>query len=321
MKAALLIFGDDDYTAVKTVAAWRRSFARKYSESSIITIEADLEPADFRAQLEAAVSSQSLFNDVNLIIVNNVFDLNDEKSEDLLLRSVKGANVNSHYVVLRHRGTPDKRRRLYKQLTDLAKKGVIDRQELVEPSIGERARWVKRYCGRYEVAISEEVLDLLLQRCVGQPFWMLVQRVELLVTVADGEIDESAVLTYVPTTNLAETFKITDALAARDARLALKRALSLLLARQPKVEELVANFGAIAWVVRTMLVLKEGVDVSSIHPNVNRKLQPLLARWQLSELKELLLNLAELDFKVKNGLSEQVWAIEGAILSAAFGNE
>lgn len=315
MNNAFLFYGDDDYTITKTVQKWCDLFIAKHSEVAINRLDAEVDAERLEQELATAANTQSLFATLNLIILTNPFSISDEPVEQKLISLIETASPDTHVIILWQRQPIDKRRRLYKQLIALAAKKKLDIKEFREPKGNDLERWIKHFCHQRQVTISEDALALLQQRSLGLPLWTIAQRCELLTTVTDS-VEVDVVREYIPPINIADTFGITDALAARNLTGALKRGAPLLLARNAKLDELIPSFGAVAWLYRTLLLLKEQGAQAEVNPYVQRKLLPLVGRWSLDELKRGLVRAAELDWDVKTGKSEYQWAIEELIFRA-----
>ncbi|MDO8471942.1 MAG: DNA polymerase III subunit delta [bacterium] len=315
MNTAFLFYGDDDYTITKTVQKWCDLFIAKHSEVAINRLDAENDAERLEPELATAANTQSLFATLNLIILTNPFSISEEPVEQKLISLIETASADTHVIILWQRQPIDKRRRLYKQLLALSSTKKLEIKEFREPKGDDLERWIRHFYQQRQVSIDDDALNLLRQRSLGLPLWTIAQRCELLTTVTDAVTAET-VKEYIPPLNIADTFGITDALAARNLTGALKRGAPLLLARNPKLDELIPSFGAVAWLYRTLLLLKEQGAEAEINPYVQRKLQSLVGRWTLTELKQGLIRTAELDWAVKTGKSEYQWAIEELIFRA-----
>lgn len=314
-KAIQFFVGDDQYSAFQQLVAWRRAFRLKQSDHSVLSIDGEDNTAAVAGRLLEAAGSISLFSEVRLVVIRQPLAVSGAAEAALL--ALWRAAVPGQLVVLNwQRGLPDKRRRLYKEAERLVKEGLAVWQLFLQPSLAERGRWLNDLWRRLQVSAEPAAVEQLLARTAGQPLGILAQCAELLATVATATatntVTADSVNLYTPQFANADTFGVTDALAAGRLDEALRRAAPITMQPTVDLNAQLGLFGAQVWLIRSLLQIKTG-ERSRLNPYMVRKLAAAAARLDESTLRQLLTVAAQLDGEVKAGRKEGVWAIEELI--------
>lgn len=301
---------------------------QKYNDASLIQVDFDSELERVKAQLEEAIFSQTLFSSVKLVILKSWLEHREPKVEVLIKQLWSAAKVGELVVLNWLRGEPDRRLALTKEMYQLGQQGQAELHTFVEPKFSQRRQWIANYLAQQPVAITDEALSCLTEQLADYPLWSVASSCQVLATAVDVEpIDLALVKTYVTPVSQLETFAVTDKALAKQLSMALHELAPLSLARNPNITEAHALFGAVVWLIRTVLqlqLLREAqvpdqqlAKVAQLQPFVVNKIKSQLAGHSVAKMQSLLIRAGELEERVKSGNGDFVWAIEELVFAIA----
>jgi len=163
---------------------------------------------------------------------------------------------------------------------------------------------IKKRGGQIASAALKLLTDL-----VGNDLWQLSGEIDKLIAFARGaEITPERISALVKIKLDEDTFRLTDALAAKNRKLALKLVNDRLKSGTPALELL----GTIIWQFRNLLLVKSFMENNGaaypasrltyqlgLHPFVIKKTMGLAAAHQLAGLKQIYRRLLQIDYKIK----------------------
>ena len=258
-------------------------------------------------QLEEACKLVSLFEELKLVRVRNSFG----PHADAIASVLKAHNVQERsdlVLLVEELRTEAESKKAHKELAALFKKAKT--QESFTPLEGPALHaWIKAECKERGAEIKPDALSLLITR-VGNDSTTLIQEVEKLCNYAQGSIALHAVQALVPEDTTPRAFALSDAIAGRNRPVAFMLFQQELEAGQ-EPHRLLA---LLASQVRNLLTAKDlaGRSLNAAQIAVKAKLHPFVARkivqsaqlFTMEELKNMHLQLEEIEHQAKSGQAE-----------------
>ena len=178
------------------------------------------------------------------------------------------------------------------------------------------ASWAKKEFKKNEAVINSEAFKKLIAY-VGNDLWRLSGEINKLVNYRGGEEIKEEDIDLLVKANLdANIFKTLDALAQRDK----KTALWLIHEHLERGDNEMYLLSMLAYQIRNLIRLKDLIErgepyyslaqKSGLHPYVVKKSSEQLRNFTLDDLKKIYRRLAEIDFKIKVGLTDGPTAID-----------
>ncbi|MBU0732158.1 DNA polymerase III subunit delta [Patescibacteria group bacterium] len=287
----LFLTGEDTYRLQKRLEFLRQGFIAKYDKSglSVETLDgSDLKVEDF----QRAVMSQGLLATKRFVAVKDIFGANNALCEEVaeLLENVPEDTV----LVFTAEKIPAKEKVLSKKLK------AVDKVEKFDPLKGfQLHQFVQQEIKNLGGTIDKDAENYLVQ-AVGDDLWRMSQEIAKLVNY-DKRVTLKITEEFVPSAVDDNIFNFTDAIANKNAALALK-----LLHDQIKSG---ANefylLTMIARQVKILLQVKEtngeGLD---LHPFVIKKAAQQVGKFSAEDLKKLYNKLVDIDLKIKTSQAE-----------------
>ncbi len=160
--------------------------------------------------------------------------------------------------------------------------------------------WAKQFSNSLGIDLTGEALDFLISNC-DLDLWRLDSEIRKLANFKiNGVISKSQVEELAATSANYNIFRLTDALAKKNKKMALE-ALYLALDNGEKPTELL---GLLAWQIRNLLRFKSNPDKSSslkLHPFVLEKIRESAGFFSIDELNAILYKIIDLDLAFKTG--------------------
>ncbi len=210
----------------------------------------------------------------------------------------------------------DKRQKLVKTMQ---KQGML--MEFAQLKPWETDKWIKEQLASKGKSIDSSALALLVQR-IGHELPLLEQEIEKLdlYTGDNRQITEQDVASAV--TVMAETnvFKLVDKIGEKKPSEAIGLVRELTLKEQPvKILFLIAR--QFRLLIKMKSLLKDGLAVSEaskslkVHPFVGKKLSAQCKNFSYKELQTAIKEIQSIDYSIKTGQLEGVFALERLLLS------
>ncbi len=340
MKNNLFLFiGEETYLLHAQINEWKKAFIEKHGDINLDILDADEKPLN---EIMAAAIAAPFLADKRLIFIHNLPDKaktkaktknpdteseKDEKRDTELKKFEKNlAGIPDSSVVVFIQPNPDKRRSFYKKLVAMAEVkefNILQGKSLMQ--------WIQKEVESKKLAIDPDTAEYLIS-LTGQNLWRLSQEISKMASHSPNQpITKSLIDRVVTPTLEANIFSLTDALGAKDHRMAIQNLHRTMAAG----EHLIPVF---YMVVRQFRLLLQASSYMSNNPNGNctsfassLKINPFVARNTFSqlkhftsaELKDAYSRLLEIDFEMKtsrirtttDNQDELALAIERFILS------
>jgi len=311
-----LFFGEDDYTLKKRIAKIKAEFL-KQDPSGMGLVELGEEPT--LEKLQVAVSTVSFFGSKRLVI-SEAF-LGQKKLELEKLAVILQSISNEVDIIFVAPGKfKDK-----KVIALFGKHGKVE--EFVSLRPWELGKWIKDEVESKGAKITPPAIAKL-GAYTGPDLWRAHNEIEKLISYKhslstlrsekgqNAEITEEDVEKLVSAKLENNIFGFIDALAAKNAKRALKLLGDMILAG----EEEVSILGMIVFQARNLLVVKdllssgvsqqEIIKQTSLHPFVVQKSIAQSRNFTMEELKSIYKKLEQADIAIKTGQTEPKLALE-----------
>ena len=326
-----LFFGADDFTIREEIDKEKEKFDRKFGGLNIVDLDFEDNVSDEREKLSAlknALLADSLFGADKLIILKNFLGGQEKKetvknneAEKIILEYLDrpSQSVNLYFF---QKGSPDKRKKIYKKLAAMKKNNLAGMKEFIVPSGFKLNKWVENRVGLLGgkiIAPAVESLTLTLGKGLGQKgkggqmeeaydLWQVNNEVEKLVSFAGdrGIVAEDVNLLVKAKVDL-NIFKLIDAIGNRDK----KKAINLLYGQVENQANEIYLLTMFVYQFRNLLKIKDLLErgksiqeissLTKMHPFVIKKSVDQCRKFSLLELKKIYRKLLDAEIAMKSG--------------------
>ena len=296
-------YGDDTYRAWQKVKQIREKFRKEVDKSGFNTMLLDGAEMTLE-QFNEAVSQAGFLADKRLIVIKNIFDhkgLSKLKDDLIAYLNKQTDSSDENYLLFWQEGLPDKRSALFKKLSTY--KYVNEFEPLNNAKLN---TWTKAEIDKLGGKITPPALNLLTAN-VGNNLWQLSSEINKLVNYKNSQNIIEQDIELLTRGKVDENiFNLTDAIANKQPAKAIKL-LKDQLAQGANEQYLLTM---ILRQFRILLQLKSLVEINSsatdinkatgLHPFVIKKSLPLLAKYSMTDLKNIFNRLVQLDLDMKS---------------------
>jgi len=297
----IYLHGDDSYRSLQRLKTLKEGFIKKFDKSSLNVVILDKDKLEF-ADWQKAVAASGFLAQKRLIVIKNLItnkknkEVCQEIADYLTPQNLKGDNI-----IIFWEGKQIKSSVLGNKL-----KKVADKTELFNLLENTQLnKWINKEVAQLKGKIDSEAVRQLVEK-VGDNLWQMSNELNKLVSYKNGkEIKAKDVELFVRSKYDQDIFHLTDALGAKNAKLASK----LIGDQLNSGNHPLALLATLSWQFRNLILIKskldQGVpsfDIASdlkIHPYVVKKSVAMLQKFELAELKKAYQGLLEIDLKLK----------------------
>ncbi len=306
----IFLYGKDSYRISQKVREIVKGYETK-NPSGFNLAKLDLVENKLEEFFESAKSS-SFIPEKKLIILKNILKADSEA----LLEFLKAQNLNKNddVILLGISFEDSGKDKLFEYLT----KKPNQSQNFKPMKEYEIKSWTRQFSNSMELDLTGEALDFLISNC-NADLWRIDSEIRKLADYSAGSeispkggkikvISKSQVEELVMLNSDYKVFSLTDALAKKDKKKAIK-ALYGIMENDGKPTELL---GLLAWQVRNLLRFKLNPDKSSdlkLHPFVLGKVKESAKLFSISELSAILSKIINLDLAFKTGNFDEKTAL------------
>lgn len=295
-------YGEDTYTLKKTIKDITDAFVKIEGSDFNVSI---LSGAKLTVQeFEKNVFTAPFLGSKRLIIINDFLLECADSDLKKAISSELGNIPESSVVVFADAGKPDKRESIFKNLTKLSTAKAYD-----EPTDLDIKRFIEMTVSENKFKIDSAASFQLSLFC-GRDYWRIENELYKLISYAKylgkGTIVEADVMMLVQPVNNFMVFDLTDALADRNVKKAIKIYYSILKGGEDETKV----FNMIIYHIRNMILVNsvhvnnesEIAKATSLHPYVVKKIMLSLRMFEESKLHQLYKKLSDIDWKIKTGV-------------------
>ncbi|OGN27413.1 MAG: DNA polymerase III subunit delta [Candidatus Yanofskybacteria bacterium RIFCSPLOWO2_01_FULL_49_17] len=302
----IFLYGSDRYRLYQNRDLVVQKFKDKHGAISIQTVDGPA--SDAPAQFKAALSNNSFFNDIQLVIVRDIFS-NPASSEKIgeLLDQYDTLNDRQRIVVAIHPGPKSSARSSEVLKLLLNKKNLV--REFEPLSETQFEKWLKSEARQREVSFAPGAAKHLML-LTGGDSWRAVNELEKLSNYSKGAVTAAAIDELVLTETEPEIFAFIDALGSRNKPKALELLYRELSLRQDPYYLL----SMIIYQFRTLLMVRDAMErtgnasaiasETGLKPFVVNKMKTAAARYTLQDLRRVYQTLCDLELGAKQGTKD-----------------
>jgi len=341
-----LFTGTDSFTIAEKLAFWKKEFQKKYGigNSLVIDCESALTPEEVIRQLHVAFKMNTLFSLSKIVIIKNIF------SKTALAGAVREffeKNIDtipqSDFLVFTSE-KQDKRLEFAKRMARLEKADTARSETFDIPRGAQLRTWMHSRIQHAGASISQHALEYLAQKYDKQEgfsrkdekpsyeLWQIHHDIEKLSAYARGRaITKEDIDLFIPHSDDAHIFDLTDALALGNTSRALRLAHTLASGPQTQIKGsciylaalLIGQFRGLFLVKKLSDAKKTDQQIADIlgwDPKrvwVNKK---KIGQRTVKELQHILHSLCEYDYSLKTSSSNPLAALDLLICRAEKNN-
>jgi len=302
----ILLYGEDSYRLRQKLKEIRGNYQAKHQSGLSLAWFRESE-SDFD-KIREKIEAVSMFSEKKLIILENLFR-NKSFQEDFFnyAKKIKLKDDQDVIIAICHEGKLAVSK-IKNKLSMLEEFSFLKGPTLVN--------WIKKEFEKNRTKISSEALKKLVVY-IGNDLWRLSGEIAKLASYSDKkEVKEEDIDLLVKANLDTNIFKTLDALAQRNK----PAAFQLLHEHLEKGDNEIYLLSMLTYQIRSLIRLKDLIErgepyyslakTSGLHPFVIKKSSQQLRNFTLEGLKKIYRQLAEIDFRIKNGLIDGQAALD-----------
>ena len=287
----LFFYGDNSYGAWDKVNQIKQRFTSTHPEGEIIDWS-----IGSAIQISSLFESQSLFSSKQLVIMRNVFSEPDANQREQILELLSSPIPEHVTVIVWEAIKVDRRQKLFKLLNQPKLS-----QEFKAPHQNDMPAYVQKMAQSVGLSITPQLSVQLIESC-GTNLWKLHHEIYKLATCPDPGLMASLIS---PSEELA-AFAFQNSFTDQNQQASIS-IITKELSNTSEAPYLLV--GGIANTLRNLIVISSNSSLSpsqlatqtKLHPFVVSKLLPLTNNHPTSFWSQLLLDVSDLDYKMKTG--------------------
>ncbi|MBI4118886.1 MAG: DNA polymerase III subunit delta [Parcubacteria group bacterium] len=305
-----LYYGENSFLIREKLARAKEAYHNKF-KSGLNFFKFDLE--ENCGDLKMALESQSMFSEKKLIFLRGILSVPESKWDETagILSAVGGLEKSEEVILVGYDFSAADSAALKKRLEFFNKKGKVEK--FINYDQPKLIDWCLKKAAGENIKITRGDAAYLINGvgCDTDHVWNEILKLSAYGrgAITKANIDSSVVFDVV-----SSNFKVTDALMAKNAVLALKG----LEDQWAKNEDPILILGAVVWQFRILVKLagakfassEEAAKKLGLNPWVAKKSLAALKNFSAGELKNIYHNLADIDLAVKTGQRDGREALE-----------
>ncbi|MDZ7798778.1 MAG: DNA polymerase III subunit delta [Patescibacteria group bacterium] len=313
----IFLYGADTFRSRQKLKFYREGFKKKYDPQGFnieVLAGEKLKLEDLRNKL----GNKGLLSKKKLVVIEDLMGKNKkEKIQKEVVKYLKENKLSQDEVLIFWEGDIEnqgrgKKKRGRKKVSPLqkylAKEAKVEDFGLLK---GYRLKnWTEKEIRKRGGRIEPVALDLLLA-LVGQDLWQMNNEIEKLINYKKGKvINKDDVSLFVKTKYDTDIFKLTDALAEKKKKLALKLIRDQIMSGENELYLLAMLSRLFRILVQVKEVSQEESNYYTIanrlnlHPFVAKKSLVQTRNFKFKELKNIYQQLLDIDLKIKTSQAE-----------------
>ena len=318
----MFLYGTDNFSSLEKLNAIKNKYVNTSSSDTSLSV-LDYGDSASIVPLSDILSAQGLFSTKKLIIIKNILSIGTlEQQKDILnvLKSNTSIEKDEDTIVVFHEKiSPKKNSALYKFLFKIAKK-----QDFAGLEGNNLITWALKYTKELSpnITFSKSALSMLLA-ATGNNLCILSSEISKLINYRNiGEITNDDIALLVKSKIDSTMFETIEALSSGNK----SRGLSLFHEQISKGEDVFYILSMYTYQIRTLLKIGDfywqGItnpsqiaQASGIHPYVVQKSIGQIRNLSEMKTKQMLRDLAEIDYNAKTGKVDPILALDTFIVS------
>ncbi|KKQ53296.1 MAG: hypothetical protein US70_C0004G0013 [Parcubacteria group bacterium GW2011_GWD2_38_11] len=318
----IFLYGVDNFRSLEKLSDLKNKYLEKNGSGTDLSVLDYGEGASIE-NLSTALSAQGLFSTKRLVILKNSMLKGSTEVQKGILAILK-ANPDTEkdadtIVIFYENGSPKKNGALYKFLFKIAK-----RQEFAPLEGALLTNWALAFAKTLsaEISFTKNALNMLLA-ATGSDLNVLSNEITKLVNFRNsGEITDSDVVLLVKSKVDSTMFETIESLVSGNK----SKTLDLFHQQLTKGEDVFYILSMYTYQIRTLLKIGDFywqgmtsapqiAQASGIHPYVVQKSLSQIRNLSEQKTKQMLRDLAEIDFNAKTGKVDPILALDTFIVS------
>lgn len=318
----IFLYGTDSFRCLEKLSDLQNNYLQKNDSGTDLSV-LDYGEATTIVPLSNIFSAQGLFSNKKLVIIKNSLTKGSPEQQKAILTVLKADTSlekdTDTIIIFFEAGSPKKNGALYKFLFKSAKK-----QEFNALEGASLANWAINYAKSLspKTTFSKAALNMLLA-ATGSDLFVLSNELNKLVNYKiDAEIIDEDIVLLVKSKVDSTMFETIEALSSGNKA----RALALFHEQIAKGEDVFYVLSMYTYQIRTLLKIGDFywqgmtnapqiAQASGIHPYVVQKSLSQIRNLSEEKTKQMLRDLAEIDFSAKTGKVDPVLALDTFIVS------
>jgi len=318
----IFLYGTDNFSSLEKLNEFKNKYMDSKSSGTSLSI-LDYGDTATLTPIANILSAQGLFSTKKLVIIRNILSTGtpDQQKESLaVIKQNTTLEKDPDTIIIFHENnSPKKNSALYKFLFKFAKK-----QEFAGLEGANLSNWALEYTKKLssEISFSKSALNILLA-ATGNNLSLLSNEIMKLVNYKNsGELSNEDILLLVRSKIDSTMFETIEAISSGNK----SRALSLFHEQISKGEDVFYILSMYTYQIRTLLKIGDfywqGVtsspqiaQASGVHPYVVQKSLGQIRNLSEEKTKQMLRDLAEIDYNAKTGKIDPVLALDTFIVS------
>ncbi len=299
------LYGEDTYRSkeeLRKMVEGARLLGGQTSNSwfDFIRIDASDRQTDVLKELKQTINTVSMFSEKKMMIIENVFDLDDD-DQDKILEFLKKSKIENGKDTTLIFWTEEVSSDLGKYLKS---KAECKEFKLLEGT--QLKKWIKDFVEEQRGSIDNSAIDKLIGGA-GNDLWRLSNELNKLLAYNLTIRPENIELFIKPEIDL-KIFDLVDAIGYKNKAQALK----LFNQHINEGEDEYYLLSMIAYQIRNLIKIKTVKSIASLglHPFVARKSEQQTKNFTYQELKKIYRQLMTIDFESKLGKTNTQTALE-----------
>lgn len=300
-----LLYGEEQFLIKEEI----KNIIKKQKIDSINIIKYDLETDNMKDIIDDAYTL-SLFEDRKIIIAENIDNyIKNEKNTNILENYIN--NPNENVIMILTAKTLDNKKKIVKQLKENSKNQEFNKIKNI-------SNYVKKMFEDYK--IDYQCIDTLIKQA-GNDLSMIKNEVEKLKTYKENkEITKKDIEQLVTNNNNEDIFDLINHIVNKDKEKAFTVYENLIKTAEEPIKILITLANQFRLIYQVKELYKEGktkeniAEILKIHPYRIKLAMEKINNFSSKDLLKYLDKLADIDYKIKNGLIDKYLALELFIL-------
>jgi len=313
MDMVILLYGLDTYRSKeelrKMIEKSKGSTQDGQGWFDFVRIDASNKQLDVFKELKQTVDTMSMFGSQKLVIIENIFDLNQDDQNEILdfLKKKKIENDKNITIILGAEEVEAKNE-LFKYLKSKAE--CKEFKSLDKPQL---KKWIKYFVDKQKASIDNSASERLID-WVGNDLWRMSNEINKLIsykiqgTRDNNQIKSEDVELFIKPEIDLNIFEMVDAIGYKNKAKALKL-FNQHLKDGADEYYLLSMF---VYQIRNLIRVKttKAIELLGLHPFVARKTSQQAEKFTFEELKKIYHHLMTIDFESKLGKTNIKIALE-----------
>lgn len=250
-------------------------------------------------QVRQMTDTISMFNEGKLIIIENIFSINQGAQEEILeFLKKRDLGKDKGITIIFWAEELDKRSKLFKFLKSKAKS-----EEFEFLKGNQLKKWIKDYISQQGGKIEAQAIEKLIEY-IGKDLWRMTNEINKLINYSKTIKAENIELLVKPEIDL-NIFEMVDALGYKNKN----KVLNLFKQYLEKGQDENYLLSMFVYQIRNLIKVKADGKLD-IHPFVILKSKQQAKNFSWDDLKKIYHQLMTIDFEIKTGKTDSKTALE-----------